>query len=148
MKKQPKIIKVKMIFQDNRPWDRRYWDKPTGEKYKDGIPEYEKIFFEKKDKQEAVCNFFGGYKQATVQFHEFLYYEIRWWDTTELMYRNVLDIIDVKICDREFGYGGAKWWDEGSFQKYIGTKEYQFYYHKGIDREVRRMYIERLRGLK
>lgn len=144
--KNPSIIRVTMIYGDTRDY---YWSHYFDGEY---VETAFKKYIEKREPnavEEIEMLFFGGYKDAIQQYQEFLWQEIKWWNFTELMRRNIHGIISVEISDFIPGFGGMKWrngktWKELTF-KY--PDDFHFYYHKGINQKVRELYKIRLRGL-
>ena len=118
-----------------------------------------------KNKKDFIMLFGDSYKTWQQQFKEYMWRNIRWYDTDIIMQCNFFDVKKVEYSDSQWkGWGGLKWCEDCDFQNELNREgvqqnepdnptprqydEMEFYESKGRKKYVKGLINGRLRGLK
>lgn len=70
-----------------------------------------------KDLKTETWMFGNSYKHWFMQFQEFIWMFVKWWDTKEIMRCDYIKVLDVEYSQSDWiGWGGLKWCKEEVFQ--------------------------------
>lgn len=116
------------------------------------------------EKKSIIMLYGNSYKTWSQQVQEYIWENIKWWDSTSLIKRNLFGILKVEVSDSKWiSWGGLKWCPHKNFQKELNRegcqlsdpdansprhyRDFLFRPDKKVHEMVTKMYLSSLRNL-